>query len=110
MKCLNCEISVSGWRLGGMEVGLKLTRMEQTFYLPRYCPAATRCSAILKKKQDYKGNKKLCVKAERQMARQFLGKKSNYSKYFIALLLKEQDRRGHGRGLNVFQRWGIFKW
>ena len=60
MKCLNCEISVSGWRLGGMEVGLKLTRMEQTFYLPRYCAAATRCSAILKKKQDYKGNKKLC--------------------------------------------------
>ena len=44
------------------------------------------------------------------MARQFLGKKSNYSKYFIALLLKEQDRRGHGRGLNVFQRWGILKW
>ena len=50
MKCLNCEISVSGWRLGGMEVGLKLTRMEQTFYLPRYRAAATRCSAILKKK------------------------------------------------------------
>ena len=50
MKCLNCEISVSGWRLGGMEVGLKLTRMEQTFYLPRYCAAATRCSAVLKKK------------------------------------------------------------
>ena len=50
MKCLNCEISVSGWRLGGMEVGLKLTRMEQTFYLPRYCAAATRCSAVLKNK------------------------------------------------------------
>ena len=50
MKCLNCEISVSGWRLGGMEVGLKLTRMEQTFYLPRYCATATRCSAVLKKK------------------------------------------------------------
>ena len=49
MKCLNCEISVSGWRLGGMEVGLKLTRMEQTFYLPRYCATATRCSAVLKK-------------------------------------------------------------
>ena len=59
MKCLNCEISVSGWRLGGMEVGLKLTRMEQTFYLPRYCAATARCSAVLKKK-DYKGNKKLC--------------------------------------------------
>ena len=59
MKCLNCEISVSGWRLGGMEVGLKLTRMEQTFYLPRYRAAATRCSAVLGKK-DYKGNKKLC--------------------------------------------------
>ena len=51
MKCLNCEISVSGWRLGGMEVGLKLTRMEQTFYLPRYCAAATRCSAVLKEKK-----------------------------------------------------------
>ena len=49
MKCLNCEISVSGWRLG-MEVGLKLTRMEKTFYLPRYCAAATRCSAVLKNK------------------------------------------------------------
>ena len=51
MKCLNCEISVSGWRLGGMEVGLKLTRMEQTFYLPRYRAAATRCSAVLKEKK-----------------------------------------------------------
>ena len=58
MKCLNCEISVSGGRLGGMEVGLKLTRMEQTFYLPRYCAAATRCSAVLKK--NHKGNKNLC--------------------------------------------------
>ena len=44
------------------------------------------------------------VKEERQMARLCLGKKSNYSKYFIALLLKEQDRRGYGRSLNVFQR------
>ena len=61
MKCLNCEISVSGWRLGGMEVGLKLTRMEQTFYLPRYCPAATRCSAILKKNKIIKETKSFAM-------------------------------------------------
>ena len=61
MKCLNCEISVSGWRLGGMEVGLKLTRMEQTFYLPRYCAAATRCSAVLKKKKIIKETKSFAI-------------------------------------------------
>ena len=61
MKCLNCEISVSGWRLGGMEVGLKLTRMEQTFYLPRYCAAATRCSAILKKNKIIKETKSFAM-------------------------------------------------
>ena len=54
----------------------------------------------------FRGCQKYPVKTVRQMVRQFLGKKSNYSKYFIALLLKEQDRRGQGGSLNVFQMSG----